>query len=582
MRLPPFLLDPFLARRIDNPVVVLFSTRSPSLTERYVLDNLSFAGPVSMLNGINNVKYKQFFAERYGGAGIGTNGGGARCGTDGEWIVKGMGSNQLQGAESTFWYGHGSLPLVDAVTEAIWAKILNHALPYGSIEAPAVIATGRQSWTRGRDGSHDAHPGSLLVREATVRLGSFERAVFFKPAKMCGDSSTRTAAKIDVVRTKTAINYLPSYLSINAANSLAVDEPSPDSIVERLCGVFRRIAMQSAAASSKRIMHGALTGSNISIDSRWLDLGCVTGLRDFGIDASFKPSMWREYRAISPSIRNILFYLKKYHLPSNRLDVASASRFVCTEMETAHRNYLEISILERCGFPFDIVQELIGSREMLELARYLLAIVQKGTAVDHTHFSECRSRIGDYDFFRICRILSSMDDEVIKIRQLTEEFGNTLEATEGLKKFDAALSLINLRLGDEASRPRLDRLIHVNCIKSSAIDDLFIRSNLNDYVMNVVRTEGVSTALRSRLEDLNVRMDNFSSLSLRNNVGLTSFCDRFENCDTHYCSISDSFLMRNEFGVTARSWSEMADDDQYLLSDRFRHSIPRKGIRRSY
>lgn len=38
---------------------------------------------------------KIFYAERYGGGAIARNGGGARCGFDGRWQVKGIGANAL-------------------------------------------------------------------------------------------------------------------------------------------------------------------------------------------------------------------------------------------------------------------------------------------------------------------------------------------------------------------------------------------------------------------------------------------------------------------------------------------------------
>jgi len=43
---------------------------------------------------------KVFYAERYGGDAISRHGGGARCGFDGHWQVKGIGANALVGRGS--------------------------------------------------------------------------------------------------------------------------------------------------------------------------------------------------------------------------------------------------------------------------------------------------------------------------------------------------------------------------------------------------------------------------------------------------------------------------------------------------
>ncbi|CAI0749927.1 Uncharacterised protein [Serratia proteamaculans] len=80
---------------------------------------------------------KVFFAERYGGGAISRNGGGARCGFDGRWQVKGIGANALvgQGAKHV----DGELTMTGAVLEALWGNVMAKQLPYGAVPNNAIL-----------------------------------------------------------------------------------------------------------------------------------------------------------------------------------------------------------------------------------------------------------------------------------------------------------------------------------------------------------------------------------------------------------------------------------------------------------
>jgi hypothetical protein len=95
-------------------------------TELFQCDNLS-------TNSSNT-----FYAERYGGIGIGTNGGGARCGYYKSYQIKGVGRTPLVGKDCETWHSYGGLSLFDAIYEAIYSKILNNVLPKGAVNTCGV------------------------------------------------------------------------------------------------------------------------------------------------------------------------------------------------------------------------------------------------------------------------------------------------------------------------------------------------------------------------------------------------------------------------------------------------------------
>lgn len=561
MRIPKFLLDPFEAEKVGNPFIVFFDETCSEVNEEFFLDNYAYVGPDGLDEPKSTAPRKTFYAERYGGVGIGSNGGGARCGTDGRWLVKGMGSNQLLGVDSAFWYGHGTLPLVDAIAEAIWAKMLKHALPFGALDTPAVIATGRMSWTRERGGARKEHPGALMIRSAALRLASFERAIYFKPKWGPDDGLINRSALVDVQRTKSAINFLPSAMPVNGQPEGASPKSSysdeNEAVIEGLRNVGQRIAMQSAAASAKRIMHGALTGSNIALDSRWMDLGCVTGLNNFGLPASFKPSMWREYRKLHESICNILYYSMKYNKSCKRMNIRKESIEICEHIDGYYNRYLLMFLLERCGFPSDLVNNAFSEIEILDFARSLLDIAQCGTAVDHDRFYERGDGIGSYDFYEICTVLSSGIAPERMLNILNDKLNSAEKSERIMKDYKAASSVINSRIGNADGKIALNNLINVNCTKSSFTDKLFFRQVLNSEIENAIENEGVTAGLRSRVDEITNRMELFFLESLKDNNGLRSFCGKFKGEDLFYCSQSNSFELHGRQGVVKYSLSSI-------------------------
>ena len=579
MRLPEFLVDPFEARKIDDSSIVYFDDQVSDLNEESLRETYAYMGPDGRDCPSSPAQRRTFYAERYGGAGIGSNGGGARCGTDGRYLVKGMGSNQLQGVGSPFWYGHGTLPLVDALAEAIWAKMLKHALPFGAVATPAVIATGRTSWTRERGGVRKEHPGALLIREATLRLASFERAIFFNPETRSDGEFVNKPALADVQRTRSAANFLPSALLAgelaDGASPSARSADAADAILEGLRNLGQKIAMQSAAASAKRIMHGALTGSNIALDSRWMDLGCVTGLSGFGLPPSFRPSMWREYTKLKDSFCNIMYYCWRYNPACKRLDFRRASLEICAHIDKWYEYYLSSCLLNRFGFPSDFTENLRDKTEFAALAKCLLSIAQSGTAVDHDRFYEHGERIGSYDFYAICALLSSGGGAERIGNVLGHKLKSRANADHLLETYRSCLSSLRYSLGDAESGVSVEGLINVNCIKSSFVDGMSPRTALNDELEKEIDQKGISDDLRCSVRNMTSRMERFALESLAEHRGLTAFCGVVDGADITYSARSNAFEVHSAHGTTVVSRRDIYHNDGCPIS---RHLIRRISV----
>lgn len=296
------------------------------------------------------------WAERYGGAGLGANGGGVRCGNVEDVQIKGVGSNLLAGADTDYWHRHGAMSVQDALREALWGELFEHALPYGAVRSLGVLSTGTQYQVEvGAEKGIGWAQRALLVREQVLRPAHFMRSSFWVPiAQAAGLPS-------DTQRTRAACacahGHLVTALSrrqwaVRPANELA------PTLAECWNEVWRRCAIQLATARAKRFIHGSLTPSNYGVDGRWLDFGTCTALATHGraIVAPGSKDFWSQEAVILEAIEDQAFYLRKYLPPQ---DVASVQPERWTEVFTATlraRQHLEFAKLS--GIPTDLMAKV--------------------------------------------------------------------------------------------------------------------------------------------------------------------------------------------------------------------------------
>ncbi len=246
---------------------------------------------------------KLFLAERYGGFGIGYNGGGARCGSLGPFQVKGCGKNLLAGADQDVHHSYGGFKALYAAHEAIYGSILEGILPLGAVRILGIILTGA-------DGAYvlkdvERGWGALMIRDAVLRPANFLRARSFHP--------TKEASRIlfsDVGRVRKVNRDLHRLLG--GADGF-------DSYIKRF---LRNSANQFSFARLARLSHGAVTASNIAVDGRWLDLTNTSfscSSINTGGDNIFSPSFYEElYSPISIACELIDTFAKY-----NNLTIAS-------------------------------------------------------------------------------------------------------------------------------------------------------------------------------------------------------------------------------------------------------------------
>lgn len=308
--------------------------------------------------GLDSAPRKTFMAERYGGDGILSNGGGARCGFDGTWQLKGLGANVLVGHDVDSGHGDGNLSLTTALYESIWAEIVKLVLPFGATRTVAVIDTGL---------TYDTWEGTLkrglLVRQPVVRPAHFIRSVYFRQKRL-------DVLGEDTLRVKQVIHRLVDFLPATRGSP-----PLAPTLEQRLENGFAeladRYAEQFAAARAKHIIHFNVSASNVSLTGGWLDLSGICLFTDNVInDRSSIDRFDTEYMPALQSLQSLCYYLSKYAVVESEISLrlwqTTAEHFT-----QRYNHFLHLYQVAQAGFPLWLLRTVENTPEFTAFAKAL-------------------------------------------------------------------------------------------------------------------------------------------------------------------------------------------------------------------
>lgn len=277
-------------------------------------------------------------ADRYGGSGIGRNGGSGRNVVIGKVQIKGVGRTTLVSPETPASHASGGAYLEECMREAIFSGVVAHDFPYGAIPVQEILDTGEcQSWPDPIQPAQERRV--LLVRPLFVRPAHFERALGF-------DFPRRQQARADHDRVAAVLERSASILGA-------------DAFVTLLDNFWPKWAHQLAYGFVHRLSHGNDTSSNISVDGRLLDFGAASALPSWANAASsyFHDPVVTRFNCITQAIRSTSYYIGR-HLGWLLRRPADVERKIkqCAE---SFRRALVFEVLRLAGLPdplaFDVV-----------------------------------------------------------------------------------------------------------------------------------------------------------------------------------------------------------------------------------
>lgn len=197
------------------------------------------------------------YADRYGGIGIGRNGGSGRAAMVHGYHVKGIGRTPLVSPLTDHGHASGGAYLEECVREAIFSELVAAEFPGGAVPILAIIDTGlTQVWQTDRGPMRERH--CLIVRPAFLRPAHFERAAAFigeHPKEGYRDA-----------------------LRVRQSFGAAIKLWGNDALRDTYRTFWLTWAEQLAYAFVHRLPHGGDNTSNIAMDGRLLDFGGMTAV----------------------------------------------------------------------------------------------------------------------------------------------------------------------------------------------------------------------------------------------------------------------------------------------------------------
>lgn len=305
-------------------------------------------------------------AERYGGAGITTHGGGARCGFDGVRQFKGIGINPLAGCDANTGHSDGALSLTDAMLEVMWSEVLRGVLPWGLVSPLAVLATA-ETLTLQRGPHRLRQRRALLLRPPVIRPAHFCRASFFRP-----QASVAERIPHDVLRVQRSISHLPTALPRpGGCDEADWNASSPEQrALFGLCELAHRLGAQMAVSRTRYLVF-MTSPSNCTIDGRLLDFNGVMSVFPGDCeDAAGRFMQLRKLRSeaalLGEGLRELCINLGKHVF--GRAFAEQASAMVLQVYAAALAACERIGYLELAGFSRPAAEACAANPEAAVLA----------------------------------------------------------------------------------------------------------------------------------------------------------------------------------------------------------------------
>ncbi len=289
-------------------------------------------------------------ADRYGGDGIGDNGGSGRAAflPWGNLHIKGVGVTPLADVDpKDFQHSHGGAPMREGFLEAIWGEVDSNLFASGATQVLAVIDNG--DYTEWPDGTRER-------RALIIRAGNQVR-----PAHLLRNLEDGGDFSADV------------FVAACRQSGMLVTRDDNGTEVPDVAATMRRVIDAHAKTAAEqmrwRYIHGAISTSNLALDGGQLDLATsstqprtapvimVSGFGHFGGEHEDRVEQldW-----VYSALRRSIAKPERQRLRAQRINVGAA-------FQKAYERYLAVQYGEAVGLKPALVQSLYARQpELLE------------------------------------------------------------------------------------------------------------------------------------------------------------------------------------------------------------------------
>ncbi len=295
------------------------------------------------------------FADRYGGEGIGHNGGSARAVVLGGYHVKGVGQTPLLGRGTNREHATGGAYLEECVRESIFAEIAAAEFPHGAIPTLAIIDTGMtQAWAT--EHGPKVERRCLLVRPNFVRPAHFERAADFRSGQV--KEGVRDAQRVRATVHEAAQVWADGALGVHYRQFWA------------------RWSEQLAYGFAHRLPHFAQTTSNVCLGGQLLDFGAMAAVPSWArVDAVLGGApAGSEFESLSRCLLGQLPQMARHLDPTLGQPDIQADLLGAVTRTYAHT--LRVQMLRVLGLTRDVATRALASNDGIALSHELLRLVR--------------------------------------------------------------------------------------------------------------------------------------------------------------------------------------------------------------
>ncbi|MES2297704.1 MAG: hypothetical protein V4582_11715 [Pseudomonadota bacterium] len=281
-------------------------------------------------------------ADRYGGGGIGLNGGSGRAAICNGYLVKGVGRTPLVSSLTAQSHASGGAYLEESVREAIYSEVVRAEFPFSAVPVLAIIDTGLvQVWQEAQGTKTERR--TLLVRPCFARPAHFVRASSFY-------TDDRSQAGIDTLRV--------SRFHAHAAALLGKTR-----LQQMYATLWRHWASQLAYSFAHRLPHGSNTISNVCLDAKLLDFGAMSALPSWAnIATMLARQPFAQQHKVLPGLQwSIAYSFGRYLDPALAAPAERAA--LATASGAAYGATLLFEVLRVCGLSRRQAQAVLDGDE---------------------------------------------------------------------------------------------------------------------------------------------------------------------------------------------------------------------------
>lgn len=295
------------------------------------------------------------YADRYGGEGVRPALGGGRAGflPYGNLYVKGVGLTPLFKHDDVddFVHSHGGVHLDDCLTEAVFGEVNENLFAQGSARVLAIIDQGKHVTTP----SGRCIPVALVVR-AGAQL---------RPGHLLSGHLRRRRTRLDRF---VSITRATGQLVTRQAKRSGRDIPDVAATMLRIIDDHARVAAESFRW---RMIHGALTASNMEMSGAMLDLSTQSTqprtapicTLDYG-DSVFGREHTERAVQLTPMYRALI----RQATPTERDRYNIRWINLAGKMDQAYRRHLQVKLLSATGLKTEVAERIQTERSELAVS----------------------------------------------------------------------------------------------------------------------------------------------------------------------------------------------------------------------